>query len=109
MMLHIFNSKIFFIIALGVILLTSNFVSILTVGGILLVFGASYVYVGNIFYSVITYAIGDICWLYNAYEHDDFVGVISISFGIIVGILVTNKMRIGKFRKSIRKDSGEVH
>lgn len=107
--MKLLNSKVFFILMLLVIISSTSYVSIITVGGFFLIFGATYVYIGNIFYSVITYALADVCWLYNAYEHGDMFGAVSVTFGIIVGLLVTNKMRLGKFRKSIRKDFGEVY
>ena len=79
--------------------------SSITIGGFLLVFGAMYVYVGNVFYSIINYTIADACWLYNAYENGDLFGAVMVTIGIITGLIVTNKMRVGEFRKSVRKDN----
>jgi len=78
--------------------------SAITIGGIFLILGAYYVYKGNIFYSTINYVLADGCWMYNALERDDKIGVILVGLGILSGLIVTNKMRIGEFRKTIRKD-----
>jgi len=97
-------------ITLIVILLTlgiSSYIldaSSITIGGFLLVLGAMYVYIGNVFYSIINYTIADVCWLYNAYENGDLFGAVMVTIGIITGLIVTNKMRVGEFRKSVRKD-----
>ncbi len=78
--------------------------SAITIGGIFLILGAYFIYKGNIFYSTINYTLADMCWMYNALEKDDMSGVVLVGLGIISGAIVTNKMRIGKFRKTIRKD-----
>ena len=49
--------------------------------------------------------MADVCWLINAYENEDLFGAVMVTIGIVTGLIVTNKMRIGKFRKSIRKDN----
>lgn len=65
--------------------------------------GAAYVYIGNIFYSILTYTVADMCWLVNAYNNGDTFGSLTVTVGILVGSAVVYKMQIGKFRKSIRK------
>ena len=104
--IKILNTKIFLIILVISILgaIYGFNVSSVTAGGILLVTGAWYVYVGNIFYSTINYTMADICWLINAYHNGDIVGTITVTVGIVVGLIVTNKMRIGKFRRSLLHD-----
>ncbi len=77
--------------------------SILTLGGITLLFGAWYVYTGNIFYSVISYGLADICWIINAIEHKDYSGSVMIGLGILAGLAVMYKMQSGIFNKTIRK------
>lgn len=74
-----------------------------TIGGCLLIIGSVYVYSGNIFHSVLTYAVADLCWLTNAYMHSDLFGTITVTFGIILGMLAAFKMQKGTFRKTIRK------
>ena len=74
-------------------------------GGIFLVFGATYAYYGNIFYSIIIYAVADVAWLYNAYENGDMFGAFTVTLGIILGSLVTLKMHRGKFRKDVRNET----
>lgn len=81
--------------------------SVLTVGGVVLILGAYYIYFGNIYFSVISYTVADICWIINAITHGDLFGSVAISLGIIVGIIVTYKIKIGVFNKSIVKDNNE--
>jgi len=76
----------------------------IVMGGFLLMLGAVFVYFGNIFYSILTYTVADICWLVNAYQHGDTFGAVTVTVGILVGSAVVYKMQLGKFRKSIRKD-----
>lgn len=103
---NILNNKISLLFLVGLILLLiyKFDISSITAGGILLVTGAWYVYVGNVFYSIINYTLADICWLINAYHNGDLVGAITVTIGILVGLIVTNKMRIGEFRKSLLHD-----
>ena len=79
--------------------------SSIQLGGFLLMLGAFYVYKGNIFYSILTYTVADVCWLVNAYMNGDTFGVLTVTIGIIVGSAVVYKMQLGKFKKSIRKDN----
>lgn len=78
--------------------------SSLTVGGFELIIGAIYLYFGNIYYSLFCYTIADLYWLVNAYQHHDIFGVISIAFGIIVGLSVAYKMKSGIFVKTLQKE-----
>jgi len=77
-------------------------ISILTIGGIFLVSGALYLLVGNVFLSVLNYLLADICWIINAFQNNDYFGSISISIGIIVGLIVAWKMQVGIFRKNLK-------
>jgi len=108
----ILNNRIFFGTLLILILVSTIYsLSVLTTGGLLLMFGAVYIYIGNIFFSTIVYTIADVCWLVNAHQNDDTLGAISVTVGIVVGVIVANKMRRGTFKKSIRKDTkdGEIY
>lgn len=95
-----FIGILFFIIVLSIsIELTS-----IAIGGILLIAGSLYIYIGNVFYSVISYTVADICWLINAYHNNDLFGTISVTIGILVGFIVTQKMKFGIFNKKLNKD-----
>ncbi len=78
--------------------------SAITIGGLILWMGGYFTYIGNIFFGVISYAGADVCWLINAYQHGDIFGAITVTVGIIIGILVTIKMQRGKFHKTVRKE-----
>ncbi|MFA7127614.1 MAG: hypothetical protein WC136_00420 [Sphaerochaeta sp.] len=97
------NNYLLFIVLLIVIFTTSFLLSFTSVaiGGLLLIIGALYIYIGNVFFSVISYTFADICWLINAYNNGDLFGAISVTIGIIVGFVVTQKMQFGVFSKKI--------
>ena len=82
-------------------------VSILTIGGLYLMFGAWYVATGNVYYSIIVYTLADVCWLINTYNSNDLFAAITVSVGIATGLYVTYRMRQGTFRKSILRDLNE--
>jgi len=71
------------------------------VGGILLVLGAVFMYRGLAMYSVLTYALADICWLVISIQVGDILGGILILIGLILGILVYIKMNSGIFVKDL--------
>ncbi len=80
-------------------------ISILTLAGILLMFGSYWIYHGNMINSVIIYTLADVGWLTNAIQQDDKFGAISVFVGILTGIAVMYKMGTGIFEKTIvRKD-----
>lgn len=110
MIKEVLNKDYVFFSILMVILLLPTLIpgtSVLAIGGTLLVFGAWYIAVGNVFNSVIVYTIADVCWLFNAYMQNDMFGAITVAIGICTGLFVTYKMRNGEFRKSLLKDSDE--
>jgi hypothetical protein len=110
MLKEIMNDKIMFITTLVIILtipLSFKGVSALTIGGLLLMYGAWYVANGNVFYSIIVYTLADICWLINAYLSNDLFAAVTVSVGIGTGLYVTYKMQRGTFRKSILKELNE--
>jgi len=72
-------------------------------GGILLNVGAFLTFRGKIYEAVAVYLFADFCWIVMAWERDDFWGVVSISIGVLFGLLAFFKMRSGKMSKSINK------
>ena len=72
-------------------------------GGILLNVGAFLTFRGKIYEAVAVYLFADFCWIVMAWERDDFWGVVSISVGVLFGLLAFFKMRSGKMSKSINK------
>lgn len=81
--------------------------SILSVGGFILIIGSYYIYQGNIYFSVMAYTTADICWIINAIQHKDIFGGISIFIGILSGLIVMVKMNTNIFTKSIKNDKGK--
>jgi len=78
-------------------------ISLATVGGILLIIGASFMYVGDVKKSILTYFVADICWVILGYQNNDIIGMITISVGMILGFLVFLKMHTGIFRSTLKK------
>lgn len=104
-----FLIKYYFTILVIILFLQTLFwynISILTLGGILLMIGSYFILVGNIFKSVIIYTLADVCWIINAYVSSDWFGVLTISLGIISGLIVTYKMKQGIFLKSLKVTNG---
>lgn len=103
-LIELFNKPRNFALVVIVIVSWSVYLgfSSITIGGIFLVFGAWYLNAGNIFYSILAYALADVCWLTNALTSNDIFGAVTVSIGIAVGLIVTFKMRLGIFRKSIK-------
>jgi hypothetical protein len=79
-------------------------ISFAVIGGLLLIVGAYLTYVGKIYQAVFIYLFADICWIIMAYEREDLWGVISISIGVVLGILAFIKMKNGEMNKSLNKD-----
>jgi len=78
------------------------------IGGLLLNIGAFLTYKGKIYEAVVVYLFADLCWIVMAYERDDFWGVVSISVGVILGILAYLKMRNGKMNKNLNKEKDDL-
>ncbi|WP_304542973.1 hypothetical protein [Sulfurimonas microaerophilic] len=78
--------------------------SFAVLGGIFLNIGAFLTFKGKIFQAVIVYLFADLCWVIMAYERDDFWGIISITIGVIFGLLAFYKMKIGVLRKTLEKE-----
>ena len=73
----------------------------LTLGWIVLIYGAFLNYKGQIFLAVGSFIAADFCWIWNAWEYGDIKGIIFISMGIFFGLLATFKMGTGKMEKDI--------
>ena len=80
--------------------------SFAVLGGVFLNIGAYLTFKGRIFQAVIAYLLADICWVVMAYERDDFWGIVSITIGVIFGLLAFYKMKVGVLRKTLEKEEG---
>ena len=74
------------------------------IGGVLLIIGACFVFVGDIFKSVFVYFLADIIWIFLALQAGDIVGAVTVTIGGILGLLAFLKMYRGEYNKTIRKD-----
>lgn len=97
--------SLYFVVAS--IMLYSN-ISILTIGGLLLILAAWFVYKGEIFLSVFVYLVADVMWVINAFSIGDKIGASFIIAGMFFGILATFKMQLGKMSKSLKIKIPEV-
>ncbi len=78
-----------------------NSIDAATIGGVLLVLGASMTMLGNVYRAVLFYLVADLCWLYMAYETGNTWGLITVTAGTVMGFIAFLKMRRGDFLKSI--------
>jgi len=69
--------------------------TILTVGGLILIGGAFFTYKGKILTSVAWFILADFCWVANAITIGDIQGGIFVSVGVLFGMLATYKMHSG--------------
>lgn len=69
--------------------------TILTVGGLILIGGAFFTYKGKILTSVAWYILADFCWVANAIAINDIQGAVFVTVGVIFGTLATYKMNNG--------------
>lgn len=76
-----------------------------TIGGVLLVLGASMTMTGNVYRAVLLYLIADLCWLYMAYETQNIWSLITVGAGTLMGLISFIKMKLGLFHKSISKST----
>jgi len=72
-----------------------------SIGGILLIIGAYFVYNGDIFKSVGAYFLADIVWIYLAYNSGDYFGTGMVVIGTMFGVGAFIKMNYGKMRKTL--------
>jgi len=73
-----------------------------TIGGILLILGAYFLWRGNLVYSVGTYFVADIMWVVLSIKANDTLGAILVSIGMFFGLLVFIKTQRGTFVKDLR-------
>ena len=66
-------------------------------GGSLLIIGCYFVYVGNIFKSVVAYTLVVACWFIIAFNSGDILGSGLVALGMLLGIGVFIKMNLGIF------------
>ena len=79
-------------------------ISFAVIGGLLLIIGAYLTYKGKIYQSVFVYLFADFCWIIMAYEREDIWGVVSITIGVIFGVLAFVKMQNGEMNKSLNEE-----
>ena len=71
-------------------------------GGLLLIIGAYFVYRGEIFTSVLIYFIADVCWCFLAYQNKDYLGIVFIAVGMLLGLGAFVNMNSGVLRKTLK-------
>jgi len=76
--------------------------NIITIGGILLILGAFFMFFGKVYYSSWTYVLADLCWSTNSFLHGDILGMIMVNVGLLLGIGAMYKMHIGVFTKDLK-------
>ena len=98
--------RFFLVVFVSLVLwLFASGMTVLTFGGIVLIFGAFLTYKGQIYLAVGSYLMADFCWVYNAWTQDDMRGVVIIGIGILFGILASVKMQLGHMEKDLlRRD-----
>ena len=72
------------------------------IGGLLLILGAYFVFQGEVFKSVFVYFIADICWCLLAYDKGDYLGLVFITIGMLLGLGAYLKMNYGQMRKTLK-------
>jgi len=79
-------------------------ISFAVVGGVFLNIGAYLTFKGKIYEAVIAYLFADACWIFMAWEREDFWGMTSIIMGVTFGFLAMLKMKRGDMNKSLNKE-----
>jgi len=75
-----------------------------TIGGIFLILGAYFLNKGDLLKSVFLYFIADCMWLVLALKQEDYFGIITVSIGMIFGLIVWWKSNKGVFVKDLHKN-----
>lgn len=78
--------------------------SILTLGGLLLIAGAAIQWRGYIRTAIWCWILADFCWIYNAWSIGDYFALGTIGLGATLGILTVIKMHSGIFHSNLKKD-----
>lgn len=73
-----------------------------TIGGLLLILGAIFAFRGEMHRAAIPYFVGDLVWMYLAYNQGDIQGTIIIIIGTLLGVGAFIKMQTGRMRKSLK-------
>lgn len=105
--LNVFDKIFLFVYAIIVAYMIYNGVTVLTIGGFVLICGAFLTYKGQIFLATASYIFADLCWIFNAWYGHDIQGVIFIAAGILFGILATYKMKNGHMKKDLLNNKCE--
>lgn len=105
--MNLFDKAFILFFTICVLWLIYNGVSVLTIGGIVLIYGAFLTYKGQIFLATASYIFADICWISNALVSHDIQGAIFIGLGIFFGILATYKMKSGRMKKDLLKNEAD--
>ena len=71
-------------------------------GGLLIILGSFFVSRGEIFKSVFAFAIADICWIFLALASGDIYGAVTVTIGMIFGIVAFYRMHKGQIRKDLK-------
>jgi len=74
-----------------------------TIGGILLITGAYFVYRGEIYKSMYMYLAADVVWISLSILSGDIIGALFVFVGATLGTLAFIKMNKGTFNKTIHK------
>ena len=73
------------------------------IGGISIIFGNWFVFNGDIYTSIKMFLIADIGWLLLAAGSANLFGIVTVSIGVILSVLVFIKMHKNHFFKTISK------
>ena len=79
--------------------------TVATLGGIILVIGAYFVFKGKMFEASIVYFIADICWFTLAIQNNDYLGALLVTIGTLLSMGAFYKMHKGIFHKSLKKEN----
>ena len=71
------------------------------IGGVLMIFGAFFMFKGLVYYASMMYLVADVCWILLSVRDSDVVGTIFIIIGTILGILTFLKLHYNILLKDI--------
>lgn len=89
-------------VAVALVYIISGAITVLTLGGLILMGGAFFTYKGKIFVAVAWYLIADFCWVWNAISISDYQGAIFVTIGVIFGVLASAKMKNGHMESELK-------
>lgn len=79
----------------------SSGVTIIALGGVVLIYSSWLTYKGQIYLALGSYLVADVCWVLNSVVAGDMVGATLIIIGIILGLLTAYKMNTDVFNKDV--------